>query len=344
MIDFCTYQKKLLRAKQPSSLNEVSDSLRDLDDYVTANLPTYLYRFRSCNEKSFDAFWKDELWTSPAKYMNDDFEARIFYDESAVYDSMRHLHQDSAFIDSIKKRIKNAQIVIPNHLREIPIDFFIKTAIDFVAENRPQNHEYIGQLLRGTIKFCCFSERIDSDLMWGLYAQNATGFALSYHFEKNRFTVPLSRVDNCVGIVDLFPILYNSHRLDATKFMTSLMSFKYLDDIFRLYEINATLDQKISLLPEKDTFMYEKISLIKSLEWEPEKEWRLFSTADSVETTLEDNIVLKVKPSHLFLGRKISKINEKILTEMAIQKGIPVFKMDIDHQSERYCLKYTQLV
>lgn len=82
---------------------------------------------------------------------------------------------------------------------------------------------------------------------------------------------------------------------------------------------------------------------LKSLEWEPEREWRLFGTTTSVEATNASNIVLKIKPSEIYLGRKISPIHEKVLRDIAAEKGIPVFKMFIDDDSSEYNLSYKQL-
>lgn len=44
----------------------------------------------------------------------------------------------------------------------------------------------------------------------------------------------------------------------------------------------------------------------------------------SVEGPGASNIVLKIKPSEIYLGRKISPIHGKILRDIADEKGIPV--------------------
>ena len=47
-------------------------------------LPNKLYRFRTCSERSLSAFYNDELWFSNGSTMNDDFDARLYYDKKRI--------------------------------------------------------------------------------------------------------------------------------------------------------------------------------------------------------------------------------------------------------------------
>ena len=48
------------------------------------------------------------------------------------------------------------------------------------------------------------------------------------------------------------------------------------------------------------------------------------------------------RPSGVCLGRKISRINEKIIVDMA--KEIPVYKMDFNENSRNYKLKKCRII
>lgn len=342
-MDYDKYKSLLFSAKQLPEDRTFSNSIIKLDEYVSQNIPDYLYRFRTCTENNISAFWNDELWTSSGQIMNDDFESRVYFNEKEVDYYLESIHSDTTFLNITKKRIKESGIAFPQFILDIPTEHFVKKTVEFIKENRPNHGQEISDLLQKTIKFCCFAERIDSDLMWGQYANSATGFALSYHFEKNKVAFPLKDNRSANGQGDLYPVLYGNHRLDATNLVKNLMLFKYFDDMLKLYSVNASLEQKRFVIPTEDVFMYEKISLIKSMEWAPEKEWRLFALADEITETLAKNIVFKVKPCQLFLGRRISPINEKILTDIAREKRLQIFKMCIDKNSNEYKLSHVEI-
>ena len=52
--------------------------------YVNSILPNKLYRFRTCSERSLSAFYNDELWFANGSTMNDDFDARLYYDKKKI--------------------------------------------------------------------------------------------------------------------------------------------------------------------------------------------------------------------------------------------------------------------
>ena len=87
-----------------------------------------------------------------------------------------------------------------------------------------------------------------------------------------------------------------------------------------------------------------KISLHKSIEWEKETEWRMFCTSSNdVEFNNEKHGFCKKKPERIYLGRRISPINEKILVSLAKEKGVPVYKMKLEDESSTYSLTSIQI-
>ena len=85
------YKKLLHSISVPGALptEEKSNRYKPIIDFLQAEIPSSLYRYRSCDELSFGAFSEDQLWFSKPKAMNDDFDALISYDEEVMKDSMQ---------------------------------------------------------------------------------------------------------------------------------------------------------------------------------------------------------------------------------------------------------------
>jgi antitoxin component of RelBE/YafQ-DinJ toxin-antitoxin module len=84
--------------------------------------------------------------------------------------------------------------------------------------------------------------------------------------------------------------------------------------------------------------MVTKIALQKSSEWSYEKEWRIIYTNNDVATQSKANVPFSASPTALYLGRRISHLYERLLKDIANEKGIPVYKMFLDDNSPTYRL------
>ena len=149
---------------------------------VNQILPRKLYRFRKCSEQAMSAFMRDELWFSSGSSMNDDFEARLYYDKKQINkwldDSM---DKDGCLkvisqISSIDKLPDIFYALIPNvddlynRLKSISSEQALEISrqlIDFVRNDLNSSLEYIVQEVQSLTKFACFSDKIHSDMMWG---------------------------------------------------------------------------------------------------------------------------------------------------------------------------------
>ena len=193
------------------------------------------------------------------------------------------------------------------------------------------------------MKFACFSENISSAMMWGHYAENGTGFALGYDFRNGK----LNNCPEChqLGkecyypmLCHIYPIIYNNKRYDATEYALYMFRYWLLSDVLcKCGFINNS--QWINVvMPCPDNSMLSKIAIHKSSEWKPEKEWRLFCSNYRPDFFYEAHSVVKKNSIAIYLGRKISSINEKILKDIAREKGIECYKMELN-KSQVYKLK-----
>lgn len=340
----------------PSSLTNEQKNLQydAIDRYVNSLLPKKLYRFRSCSERHLSAFYRDELWFSNGSVMNDDFDARLYYDkekinkwldkeksEYGVINYIKHFLQLKDIPDDIKKNIPNSENTFNmlKGLRDTDIGAISKQLISFASGNISEILRTNTIKVQSVTKFACFSESINSDMMWGNYSDNATGFALEYEFNKQ--IIGFSNNGFVHGA--LYPVLYGNKRVDATDYAIFLFQNAFLSQIASQMEIYlGGLLQKYLLCP--DEFMSTKLAIIKSNDWKSEKEWRLVFSSNIIRLNSEAFVSVPYKPSAVYLGRKISEFNKKIILDIAREKNIPAFQMDIDENSDKYSMKKRKLI
>ena len=303
-----------------------------VDKYVNSILPNKLYRFRACSERNLSAFYNDELWFSNGSTMNDDFDARIYYDKKRIEGRLGSLLSEEGELKAVEKLITMEQPpqklleLIPNAeyifkcLKEAPkgqrVDIS-NNLIQHLLENLDVALKDTTEQVQRITKFACFTQKICSDMMWGQYSNNATGFALEYEFGK---------------------------RLDTTDYAAYLFQIQILKGMAQSIGFPYNASWLNAVVPCPDEFMATKLAIKKSTDWKAEKEWRMFYLTDNTLLANEEHSCVIQKPSGVYLGRKISKINQKIIVDMAKEKGIPVYKMDFNEDSRNYKLKKYRLI
>lgn len=138
------------------------------------------------------------------------------------------------------ENLKNNQIrmTLPESFND-PYDSFFNIAIK--ANNEIEKRlldEMLYKPAKRSMRICCFSESIESMLMWTHYANEHKGFALEYG-PNDKSSVALQ----------LWPVFYREKLFDISDFLTRIRS------------------NLIPLLP----------ALHKAIDWKYEKEWRLIA-------------------------------------------------------------------
>ncbi len=308
--------------------------------FLSSYLPVKLYRFRECNERHLCAFLNDELWFANGSKMNDDFDARLFYNKSHIIESIKAQVSDDGLLKAVLM-LRSMEVVpsdisntIPNtdktltYIKSLSLEQLRELSnqiIQFALNNIDTCMSKIVDSMQGMSQFASFSERVNLDVMWGVYSNNATGFALEYTFDQ------VSTVffdEDLQPAISLYPIVYSNKRIDATEYANNA----YLQMLF----INVAAGNGIGVLPQilnkyagfQDEFMATKIALYKSKDWKHEREWRLFYTPLVCPASTQLYSRVRFKPTAVFLGRKISDFNQRIIISIAKEKGLPVFKME----------------
>jgi hypothetical protein len=331
-----------------SSVQEQNASLTPLVEYIHRITPKNLYRFRDCSERSFDAFHRDQIWTSSADVLNDDFDARLFFH----LEELKKWIQDQKGIHVIKELEKNYTDTgeIPIFLRELfpAIDKMLQQSKSVPEEIEDQIKKLflddcdrygtnLIQLTQQNSMIACFSTSIHSPLMWGQYANSASGFALAYDFKNS----PLFDDDNQFSkqyACELYPVCYSNKRIDATDYAKNFWIHYVMQTVLRITGVPYNHSILLQVLPQIDQFTNRKIALIKSKEWSPEKEWRLFISSKVPSVITSKHLPIPKRPCAIYLGSRISEINEKILCSIAKEKNLPVYRMEIKNNQIDYKL------
>ena len=337
------------------SAEEKNKRYNDLSKYINSILPKKLYRFKTVSERSLNQLYYDELGFSPCNTLNDDFEARIYYNKKELYnwlDSIladKHESELHGHIMNMSQIPQEYQSIIPNveyHLniyKSISKETFhdvLNHLVSGLFNNLDATLDVITENVQRTTKIACFTEKIYSDMMWGQYACNATGFALEYEFGSNNCILYNDKQETGYNTwLNIFPIIYGNQRTDTTLYAKYLYQIKILQKAMLSNGTKVDMGKINNIFPCPDEFMITKLAIKKSNDWKREKEWRMFLVSNNPGLVSQQYPSVTYKPSAVYLGRKISDINKKIIIDIAKEKQIPVYRMGFNDNSRTYRLR-----
>lgn len=342
---------------------EINKQYQPLVDFLQAETPEKLYRFRQCNERSIAAFDQDQLWFSPGYKMNDDFDALLHFDKERIKSELKTFIESEQFTRGIQAigqgtdGFSHIHDLLPPEIIEATrqniaqmdqasMDAAKKQFYNLFTDQIDTNDAIVRQVVQRSIKFACFSEEITSAAMWGYYADSSCGFALAYDFRGSGYTMCNSCMTrnlcpsnkSCL----LVRVIYDDVCFDATQFAIWLFQQNIIQKMLLDKNAFSLYESFQNMIPCPDLFMPTKILLHKASAWGHECEWRLTCSCNTAEFNQEEFSCAKKKPTAVYLGRKISPIHEKILRHIAVEKNIPVYKMQIREDESTYKL-YPQI-
>ena len=332
-----------------------------------------LYQYRKCNEFSFNDFLQNQITLVHPHFFNDCFEVKPFFNLEKFVQTYRQFTIKDArrFIGIAKNRD-----FTPEEIQEIGgentaliFKFLAKKLTEENAEEKyyanfdmvqdyglKQTATLINTLCNSKqdeTRIACFSERYDSPIMWGHYADTGKGFCVKYilpallgmslcpndnngNCDKSESCVK----SNCVksGNNWLFPVIYCKDRPD----FTNELELQLVQTHIQLLGLNADWSNY-------DLLTQLKFACYKSVDWAYEREWRWIRASCTSEIPTFSPISVGII-SGLYLGSNISKEHENILKDYASKfklpdgKNIPIFKMFIDLSEPQYKLVAMKLM
>lgn len=261
------------------------------------HMPTYLYKYRACNENTLAALDGDFLYSSPPREFNDIFEGPIeivFEDakNNFLQKSYDNLRSEFPFlpkrtINSSTDYLESISMAFGGSLQELKSDALLCEQIEFLQNKMDtvvfDHINYQIDNARNRYNICCFCSEYNNPLMWAYYADNQKGFCIGYDIKAQNnnlthLTFPVIYKNNCNWVI---------HDVD---------------------EINGS--DCMHMLT------------IKSEKWQHENEWRTFFMP-SPHSRREPMPVAK----EVYLGAKIERAYEIQIREICKKKKIKLFKM-----------------
>lgn len=338
----------LLSKEIPENLEQKKEALivNEILKHCWNTTPSNLYRYRFCNENSFNALENDKFLLTRPTLFNDPYDSLLFINKERILSTLTSKqNKDPNLIEKLKNDQNFRKVQIERFGEDFVNHFLKVNSFKNSGEENLYNHlsdklntNMVENLVDESIKSLkqsslvgCLSENIDSILMWSHYAQNHQGFALNYDF-KSRYSIDTGIPGiKATDFADkkLFPVRYTRDRYDATYYI----EYQFIYNFYR----QLGLDLHI---PFYDKLFYYKILLFKSSSWSYEKEWRIIkqTNLDYKDQKLNIDFIENIKPKAIFLGVHISEENKKRLINIAIEKNIEIFQMKLNPFSKEYKL------
>ena len=309
-------------------IEEKQERYQPLREYLQSNTPPQVYRFRKCTDRSMSELDQCIISFTHGDKMNDDFDGMLYFDRDKILANIRSVFENGRF-ETLVQCIQQANFP-PLMQNKLPVsmltalqqsaqqisteqlDSFSQKLYEFFVNQLDISSNGFRSIIQKNIPFACFSEAISSPAMWGYYADSGKGFALGYDFRNQNYTAcdtcavrgQCSFDKRCI----LAPVIYDDERIDATE----LAEWAFKSKLYYEFGMSEFFGESAKNIVCLDSFMQNKVLLHKATDWKHEREWRLIFSNRTPKNMQQDHPSAKKKPVALYLGRNISKINEKL--------------------------------
>lgn len=287
--------KRLDGCGKTIDISRIKQDEKKLFVLVDKLLPKHIYRYRPMTPENTESLENDSIYLSSPESFNDPTDCMLYVDPEEIME---------VFSSEITKPSSSSEADGPDILPPNPIH--VLNAMNFGIDTI--------QRAREGFKIACFSEVIDSPLMWSHYADKHKGYALRYNIRK------FAR-DNCKGCdclcqrkgFSFYPVLYSSKRPDTTRYAKACAQLFYYGEYFE--------DHPRPLLP----------FLLKGKEWAYEKEWRFICRN-------KEKKYFHMKPEAIYLGYCMNQEDKECLAKIADSKNIEIHQMKINYYDPSFTM------
>lgn len=310
------WKNELIEKLYPITVKNHDNYLKDMDyayNFKNKNIPKKLFKYNwldNGDNYSLENFVNDQVYLNNPKNFNDIFDCRSWID-------INKLAKENG-IKIYKESLKSIQM--PLNYKSLTLRQFIRSRLKsnrdyrkfknisqkMLIENLKNAYKKFETISQESTVISCFSETIDSNLMWSHYSNKHYGFVLEYNFKELGYKNVLNR--------SIYPVIYKNTFFDLTDYF-----LKNGTETLNIFYLNLPI-------------------LIKSSDWKYEKEWRLIIGHGVFK---EGTLYHIQKPKAIYLGIRISLEHKKILINIAKSKGLKIYQMITE--KNRYGLKYVEI-
>ena len=291
----------------------------------TLVLPPAIYRYRKkVDENTLNALENNRLFFSTADHYDDPFDTFINIDFGLIKAQIVEGTTDQkALVTRFKERWSTLDRPLPN-------DELLESFTKDLCENTDKYIDFFFHFLQQNIQVAfqqriysaCFCESPLNPSMWIKYGNESHGFCLMYSLKESE----ISRLkcgseticEHCnvkkYGL-KLFPIYYSVDKFDATAIAYEIIQ-GYIQCLFK--GISSLSIKDFTQWWDFQKWSLERVALIKSIEHEHDKEWRLLFTGHTT-----NRIQCEWIPSAVILGLRMSDEDKAIVKAAAKKAGIP---------------------
>lgn len=295
--------------------------------------PTTLYKYRKFDEYAFGMLENGYAYLAPVKGLDDPFDCLTDFSLKDFYNEKTKRITPKA-VEHIIKLVcpKGLGKLSPKEVKELAIQCVNENGIDFekapkiittngcvsrtdieplfiVLNTFNENFERVlnDSKLDGFAKsalspgervgICSLSEKRDNKVMWSLYGDLYSGYCIEYEIPKQKEVTQ-----------NLCPVIYT--KKSNNRFIEKMLEYSIGAMLRAISDghLSGNIGAAMELFCTKDT------------DWSYQSEWRIIANAGGHYTHL------KVKS--VYLGFKVSKVNELKMKRLAKKIGFSLFKMN----------------
>lgn len=314
---------------------------------VLPNIPEKLFRYRRIDNNGYtiESFKYGTISLCHAGMFPDKYDSYLYVDQDKIHVDLIKALKDALRITLTLITRKSPDIRTEKAMRvcyyrecgytddQIVDKILSDEYADFCnnIESAIKNQESRFRSPRSSAKIACFTESVRSKYMWDRYADGYKGFALEYDLRKCIFKY------NSLGMnVNLFPVIYTDLRPDVTLEEGKIYTYEYFkrigdENLLSLFSYRMPMNQ----IHWFRSYLYKDRK-----EYEHEHEWRMlyYNLEDENDySEIPDVGCLKA----IYYGPDITSKDRHALHQIAVEKGLKEYDVDLDTSSRRYDLRVT---
>lgn len=302
---------------------DAEKELSQINDTII--LPPAIYRYRkSADEKTINALETNRMFFSTADHYDDPFDTYINIDFEYI---KAQIVEGTADQDTLVARFKERWTFYGCPL---PNDEVLEAVTKSLCENTDKYLDFFFHFLQQNIQVAfqqriysvCFCESPINPSAWIKYGNESHGFCLMYSLkesEKSRLKCGSEAICKYCNVkkygLELFPVCYAEDKYDATAVAHEIIH-GYIQCLLK--GVPSLSIRDFTQWWDFPKWSLERVALIKAIEHEHDKEWRLLFTGHTA-----NRIQCEWIPSAVIFGLRMSDGDRAKVKAAAKKAGIP---------------------